>query len=683
MAEEDINAVVEWINCFELSKQCESFQELFDGRILCEFLNQVAPSYFDTEKMTEVEAGGNWALMLSNLKKLVWNLQNYFQEALESVSDFDSIDLTLIARDQDIAQLMSLIELVVGAAVKCEDRAFFIGKIMELPDESQAVLKGLIESSMERITPIGEEENESDEDAPVSRMENRELEEALAQSNTEKAMLHEQLKALRLELSNLQSDKESLSQRLEEAEKETELAAGARQTEAQGADVERTQLQKSVDELSLQLDDMREENNQLRQEVDSLAAKRESDLEVRAKMEVENRQLADELDIARSKAHQAAAAEQQAERYKRRLDEMQGLRQAMKELEDQNSKYLDQVLELESTCKTIKPLNDKIEKYKDAAIDLEREKFEALSKLQVREAEFSRLREELEQASDAKRFFEEELIALREEKESMEASTIEGGGLFEGMTEMREKLAKLERENRSLKENLVGGGEGGKGGGEIAVELSMLRSELEDEKRMKEERAAAALEAKRLQAEAQMECQKLKEHIAELESGETRADTAKIQKLTQEIEALKSKQDSASSTEMTVQELTKKLKEKETQINRLTSDKDKLETYTKKTLHKVQEKYLVALQTCKNQLKERQDKIEQLESRIAKDKASQKREERLLMSAVYELGMDIINTRLVNSVSEGLKSSGGNQSGPWLRQKREEVTRKINPISTG
>lgn len=106
----------------------------------------------------------------------------------------------------------------------------------------------------------------------------------------------------------------------------------------------------------------------------------------------------------------------------------------------------------------------------------------------------------------------------------------------------------------------------------------------------------------------------------------------------------------------------------------------------------------MALQTCKNQLRERQDRIEALEARQAKDKAAQKREERLLMSAVYELGMDIINTRLVSSVGEGLRpgtgamavgASGGGGSGTsgpgggsWLRQKREEVSRKINPVAT-
>ena len=49
------------------------------------------------------------------------------------------------------------------------------------------------------------------------------------------------------------------------------------------------------------------------------------------------------------------------------------------------------------------------------------------------------LRQELESAQDAKRFFEEELISLREEKESLEASS-QSGVFSESLPEMREKV---------------------------------------------------------------------------------------------------------------------------------------------------------------------------------------------------------------------------------------------------
>ena len=79
---------------------------------------------------------------------------------------------------------------------------------------------------------------------------------------------------------------------------------------------------------------------------------------------------------------------------------------------------------------------------------------------------------------------------------------------------------------------------------------------------------------------------------------------------------------------------------------KVSGDKDKLEAYTKRTLAKFQEKYLVALQECKAKLKEKQDKIEALENRSSAEKTAQKREERLLSSTVYELGLAIMQNRL-------------------------------------
>jgi len=71
--------------------------------------------------------------------------------------------------------------------------------------------------------------------------------------------------------------------------------------------------------------------------------------------------------------------------------------------------------------------------------------------------------------------------------------------------------------------------------------------------------------------------------------------------------------------------LEKKLAEKDFEVSKLVTDKEKLEAYTKKTLQKFQEKYLVALQDCKAKLKEKHDKIESLEMRGASEKSAQKK----------------------------------------------------------
>lgn len=49
------------------------------------------------------------------------------------------------------------------------------------------------------------------------------------------------------------------------------------------------------------------------------------------------------------------------------------------------------------------------------------------------------------------------------------------------------------------------------------------------------------------------------------------------------------------------------------QVNNLQTDKEKLESYTKKTLHKFQDKYMVAISHCKAQIAEKNEKIDYLE----------------------------------------------------------------------
>lgn len=153
----------------------------------------------------------------------------------------------------------------------------------------------------------------------------------------------------------------------------------------------------------------------------------------------------------------------------------------------------------------------------------------------------------------------------------------------------------------------------------------------------------------------QMEEMKRK-HEAELEkaaaAAESAAAAASAAATSEAAAAAKQQgQPAVSSLEMArlqgqIAQLEKDLKQKEAEKAKLGSDKEKLEAYTKKTLSKFQEKYLVALQECKAKLKEKHDKIEALEMRSASEKTAQKREERLLSSTIYELGLAIMQQRL-------------------------------------
>ena len=102
----------------------------------------------------------------------------------------------------------------------------------------------------------------------------------------------------------------------------------------------------------------------------------------------------------------------------------------------------------------------------------------------------------------------------------------------------------------------------------------------------------------------------------------------------------------AAATKKAAEAHARALRARDATIAKLQADREKLETYTRKTLHNVQEKYSVLVQTYKNQIKEKQDKITNLEARVRTDRTAHKREEGLVVSAIYDLGQRVIEANL-------------------------------------
>lgn len=161
-------------------------------------------------------------------------------------------------------------------------------------------------------------------------------------------------------------------------------------------------------------------------------------------------------------------------------------------------------------------------------------------------------------------------------------------------------------------------------------ELNEVRSRVEGEKEGESmaQEATVAAQAERIQ-KLEEEKRRLTAQLEAAPETSARVSSAEVDGLQKQMEDLKIE-----------------LETKEKENAKISSDKDKLETYTKRTLAKFQEKYLVALQECKAKLKEKQDKIEALEKKAASERSAQKREERLLSSVIYELGLAIMQNRL-------------------------------------
>lgn len=502
------------------------------------------------------------------------NLEEYYHEVLSKDAAFDSstAKVASIARSSDQEAIAEIFELVAAAAVTCDNRSEFVSRIMTMSPDNQAQMKGIIESSLARLSDYdaaaGEDDNDVEENELVF---GQEIPGGTESRDQDDSLFPGKRASYRDE------GREELEKALADARRE--LAAHKSQASMIAEDGENAQkkLKALVHDLQERLDKRQDELVN----VESLHKMASTELEdTKAKLddlEEKNAQLADDLDVANSKAVQLRKAESTVMAYRKKLEGVGVMNQQMTDLEDQAASYVKQIVDLETDVKKVPSLQKTIDDLRAQVSAMTRESADAGSVVKGSVSEIAELKSKLAATESAKKMYEEELEDLRSQQgnsaEDEVASPMAGLSLSanQDTAKTKEKVMRLEIENKKLQ-----------------GEIESLKA------------GAVAVSAVSNESELIEEIRQLKEDLAKKEAEKTKIGT----------------------------------------------DKEKLEAYTKRTLAKFQEKYLVALQECKAKLKEKQDKIEALESRSASEKTAQKREERLLASTIYELGLTIMQNRL-------------------------------------
>lgn len=152
--EDHEQAIIAWVNTFESGAQCTDLSQLSDGIMIADILNEIVPFYFEKGTMN-TETAGNWALAAGNLRKLLRTLDGYFRTVLFKEISMN-VDVNAIVKSNNTAEILNLLELVVGVAVQCDDKTTFIQNILSLDNLSQYVFKSLIEQVLARAKDIDE-----------------------------------------------------------------------------------------------------------------------------------------------------------------------------------------------------------------------------------------------------------------------------------------------------------------------------------------------------------------------------------------------------------------------------------------------------------------------------------------------------------------------------------------------
>lgn len=566
--------------------------ELGDGVALFEALSEIAPSYFDPSTIAR-QLGDNWALKSSNLRKLIRNLETYYHEDLGKTADWSerSSDIPNIARNSDAEALEKLFELVAAAAVICDNKGEFVQRIMTMSDNGQKGMKVVLERSLEKLDDYDLDDEELEVEEKEDEEEGLNFEEELSVDNPTPRSINDSEGGLfdgTKEMSSIFDGDGDIADLLKE----------------------RDDLRRSLQDVRRELALTKSQSSLRTEELES------SEKKLRALVE----DLQDRLSLRQEELN---TTEKELKQNKRALGDSEAKANSLAE---QNALLADDLDVANAKAAQLRKA--------EATVAAYRKKLEGagVMSLQMQDLE--------DQAADYLR----QIMDLENDVKTLP-------GLQKKITELNETVSKLSKEKVDLGVDLK----------EREADVERLTVDLGNavkDKDMYKEELAAAKESNDVSNDHDLgipndnsfastkSISQNREKLMRLEIENERQKKliAKLEEQVSKAPAVGAGGTGASSSE--VKTMKAKISELRQDKEKLARDKEKLESYTKKTLAKFQEKYLVALQECKAKLKEKHDKIEALEMRNAAEKNAQKREERLLSSTIYELGLAIMQNRL-------------------------------------
>eukprot|EP00943_MAST-04B_sp_MAST-4B-sp1_P005911 g5911.t1 len=475
-------------------------------------------------------------------------------------------------------------------------------------------------------------------------------------------------------------------------------------------------------EHTQELERLLERAEQNLMEVRATSAERQRDLQQTAQ------RLADELDIANEKIQTLDKTELALNKAKQRLSEMASLKSQVKELEEQNTEYMEKMLQQEATVNvTVPQLKSQVERYKDKVVDLDSALTGKSARIMAQEKDISKLKEQIVELTKKKNSLHEQLDNAQLEIEQLKDEATDAGFGFSNSSsgsssnnynnnEDKETIVRLERQVKALRmmskkatatATTTSGGDG-------SSDIHILKDELDDAIRSKDRFQSELMKSKTRIAELEQIVQQagssgenntdskvpsspppstkmmdrlkqrneklsrqnneLKHEVMELEQKLVESTEANNNDGKANLEALLEEKDAV------VKQLKNSLKEKETTCNQLSLEKEKLENYVKQALKATKMKYKVAAQSLKENILKKDETIVQLSNKVEilsrnreHMKQQHRTEERLVMSALYEVGLEMQRRMVTNGgVSGNVSGPSSNNMSSWLNKRRAQ-----------
>lgn len=689
------DSLLTWLQTFQVPS-CDSKQTLTSGVAIAHVLHRIDPSWFNETWLGRIkeESEANWRLKVSNLKKVLKSMLEYYHDVLgQQVSDEHLPDVNLIGEMGDVTELGKLLQLVLGCAVSCEKKQEQIQQIMTLEESVQHVVMTAIQELLakEPSSEPGTPDTYGDFDYQSRKYYFLSEEAGEKEDLTQRCRdLEHQLSLGLEERSSLQAEVRSLRERLSRSDSLDASATAITGKKLLLLQSQMEQLQEENYRLENSRDDLRVRAEMLEREVADLHQRNEE----LTSLAHEAQALKDEMDILRHSSDRVNQLEALVETYKRKLEDLGDLRRQVRLLEERNTMYMQRTCELEEELRRANAIRGQLDTYKRQAQELHTKHTAEAMKAEKWQFEFKNLYDKYDALLKEKERLMSERDSLREANDELRCAQVQqgylsgAGDLSDGdvtvgnlaaeimPTELKETVVRLQSENKMLcgqeetyRQKLV----------EVQAELEEAqrsKNSLETQNRLNQQqilelrsqveelqKALQQQDSRHEDAISSLLKKKLEEHLEKL--SEAHSDLRKKREV---IDDLEPKADS---------NMAKKIDELQEILRKKDEDMKQMEQRYKRYMEKARTVIKTLdpnlppptpeIQSLKNQLTEKERKIQHLEHDYEKSRARHNQEEKLIISAWYNMGL-----ALHQQVS-GERLGSTNQAMSFLAQQRQST----------
>ncbi|XP_058023099.1 protein Hook homolog 2 isoform X1 [Ahaetulla prasina] len=589
-------------------------------------------------------------------------------------------DVALVGELSDPAELGKLLQLVLGCAISCEKKQDYIQQIMTLEESVQHVVMTAIQELLTKDSSdtlssetYGNFDSQSRkyyflsddlEETDDMRQHCHDLEHQISILMEEKNLLVLENKTLREQKCSLESDAAGL----------TGKKLLLLQSQIEQLQEENFRLENGRDDFRVRCEDLEKEVQELQhrnEELTSLAEEAQS--------------LKDEMDVLRHSSDRVGRLEAMVDSYKKKLEDLGDLRRQVRLLEERNTVYMQRTCELEEELRRANAVRAQLEAHKRQVQELHSKHGEEALKAEKWQFEYKNLKEKFEALVKEKERLIEEREALREANEELRCAQVQqkflnqADAILEDISspmdnlaaeimpaELKETIVRLQHENKMLCAQEVSYRQQQAELQGLLEESNRSKNQLEAQQRLSQQQISAlktqvdelqrTLQEQGSKAEDSSLLQKkLEEHLEKLHEAH-----AELQKKKECIDELEPKVDN--STARKIDELQQTLKKKDEDMRAMEErykrymDKACTASLLPQVIKKLdpkQQPHVVPLeiQALKNQLQEKDKKISHLEVRpssfvkdrsdFEKTKSQQEQEEKLIITAWYNMGLTL------------------------------------------